>query len=129
MMPLADRPHKFYLEFSVPSECLGDFVESVSRFGRFIDWERYAKGSRNARSSFVKRSRRLDMVLRCLKPGSEVVIGQFYRFAKRRGYVCGYKTFQRDVAELGLLGKVEARVVRGGAQGNTTFVRLRELGE
>jgi hypothetical protein len=64
------------------------------------------------------------MIQQHLDPEKEARIGRLFLVVRRRGYAYGYKTFVRDVAELGIRGKEKTRVEYGGAKGNTTLVSL-----
>ena len=124
-MPRPSDPLTFYVRFRVPPGLVDEFLVFVGRFGSLVDRKSFVRGRGSANQLESTRKKRLENLARFIGPGEEYRIGSLYRVVMRGGYAQCFKTFSRDVAELALRGIVDARVVRGGRHGNTTFVRLK----
>jgi hypothetical protein len=116
----------FYVKFCVSPDMVEVFVDAVSRFSELVDEPGFAEGCRRDDRCVRRRWKRLALIEKLLVRGEEIMVGKLFVAALRRGYGTTYRTFRRDIAELGLRGKIKTSVVRGGAKGRTTFVRLKQ---
>jgi hypothetical protein len=106
---------------------LHDFVKAVIEFGVLVDESQFKP--RNVVSESVCLKRREDRLRVVLDhvPKVPVRIGLLYLRLRQNGlYGMKFRTFSRDVAELGVRGKVETEFRRGGKYGNTTLVKLKD---
>lgn len=114
--------HRMSVQFMVPFDRLDEFVEAVKPFSRMI----YNHGFKYHRSvSFKNSMRRINFISEVMKDFGIFKIGGLFRVLARNGYGNSYKTLQRDLCAMAVMGMIETWMTRGGKHGNTTFIRLK----
>jgi hypothetical protein len=121
-------PKKFFkcsVQYVVPYAKLHEFVAAVRPFGEFVDNRKFEVYRRDLnRAMVLRKEMRLRVVLDHVPKDEAVRMYRLYLNLKRKGlYGMTYKTFQRDVMELGLRGKIRTEVRNGGRYGNTTSIK------
>lgn len=116
---------KLSVQYLVPYDKLFEFVEAIKPYSKLVDNHLYSASSHSGFLSTKRRQKRLKWILNNLVSEKEQKIGYLFKSLTQKGYGHAYKTFQRDIMEMGILGLIEIRKTKGGTEGNTSLILLR----
>lgn len=109
-----------YFSFKTPDDLLA-CAKAIAPWTEKIVPSKY----KIPRGHIVRRLKRQTMLLNYLFPSEEVSMTKLGT-RMERGYGYSYRTFQRDIKELSLTGKISIRRENEGTKGYTTYIKLRE---
>lgn len=124
MKPQTKTHFKLSVQYYVPFDKLTEFMGAVTPYGRLLDNQQFSAIVRQSRNSIKGRNHRLDVIQYEVEKRSSITIGGLYRRMKGLAqYKHTFRTFNRDIMEMGIRGMAIIEVIRGGANGSTTIIR------